>query len=109
MPRLEDERLLTGAGRYCDDIDVAGQAHAVVLRSPQAHALIDGIDAAAARVAAGVLAVYSSGDLLRAGIKAIPSLTRTPPFARERTGRADGRLGRWPPRQLPLPAGDPPG
>src|SRR5579863_347875 len=43
LRRLEDPRFLTGRGRYVDDIDLPGQLHAVVLRSPHGHAEIDGI------------------------------------------------------------------
>ena len=42
--RKEDRRLLTGRGRYTVDIDVPGQAHAVFLRSPHAHARIKNVD-----------------------------------------------------------------
>ena len=38
VERVEDSRLLTGRGRYTDDIDLDNQAYAVVLRSPHAHA-----------------------------------------------------------------------
>jgi len=51
--RKEDVRFVTGAGRYTDDIDIAGQAHAVVLRSPHAHARIRAIDTRAAEAAPG--------------------------------------------------------
>jgi CO/xanthine dehydrogenase Mo-binding subunit len=44
LRRLEDERFLTGQGRFIDDIAVPGQLHGVVLRSPHGHALIEGID-----------------------------------------------------------------
>ena len=47
--RREDERFVTGHGGYLDDLAFEGLAHAVVLRSPHAHARIAGIDAAAAR------------------------------------------------------------
>jgi carbon-monoxide dehydrogenase large subunit len=50
--RLEDRRFLTGQGRYVDDMDVAGQLHGIVLRSPHGHALIEGIDTGAAPRAA---------------------------------------------------------
>ena len=46
MPRFEDLRLVRGAGRYSDDISVPGQAYAVFVRSPHAHALIIRIDSA---------------------------------------------------------------
>ena len=49
LHRLEDVRFLTGRGRYVEDIDLPGQLHAVVLRSPHGHAAIDGIDTADAR------------------------------------------------------------
>jgi carbon-monoxide dehydrogenase large subunit len=51
MPRLEDLRLVRGAGRYSDDISMPGQAYAVFVRSPHAHADIGRIDTAAARAA----------------------------------------------------------
>ncbi len=62
VPRTEDPRLLTGRGRYVADISLPGQAHAVFLRSPHAHAEIRGVDVARARAAPGVLAVYTSAD-----------------------------------------------
>jgi carbon-monoxide dehydrogenase large subunit len=80
LPRLEDEPFLKGAARYTADLDLPGQAHTVVLRSPHAHAEIAGFELAAARRARDVLGVYTDVDLEAAGIKAIPSLTRTPPF-----------------------------
>ena len=48
-PRDEDRRLLTGAGRFCDDERAAGEAHAVFVRSPHAFAAIHSIDTGAAR------------------------------------------------------------
>ncbi|MFZ2005074.1 MAG: hypothetical protein WAV02_08315, partial [Stellaceae bacterium] len=55
--RREDLRFVTGRGRYLDDMAFENLAHAVVLRSPHAHARIGRIDAAAARAAPGVSAV----------------------------------------------------
>jgi aerobic carbon-monoxide dehydrogenase large subunit len=89
LPRLEDGRFLTGEGHFTADLDLPGQACAVVLRSPHAHATIAAIDVELARRSAGVLAVYTSVDLQAAGIKPIPSLTRTPPF---QLMNADGSL-----------------
>jgi carbon-monoxide dehydrogenase large subunit len=66
--RFEDSRLLTGRGRYQDDVVLPRQAYAVFLRSPHAHALIRGIDAEAARRAAGVLAVYTGADYAADGL-----------------------------------------
>src|SRR4051794_8678608 len=45
--RVEDQRLITGAGRYSDDINLDGQAYGYVLRSPHAHAKIRGLDTSA--------------------------------------------------------------
>ncbi|MHB9879780.1 xanthine dehydrogenase family protein molybdopterin-binding subunit [Pacificimonas sp. ICDLI1SI03] len=61
--RLEDDRLLTGAGRYTDDLQPDGCVYGVTVRSPYAHARIAGIDTAAAREMPGVLAVYTAEDI----------------------------------------------
>ena len=58
--RKEDRRFITGKGHYTDDVNLPGQAHAVFVRSPHAHAKIKRIDAA---VATGALAVLSGQDL----------------------------------------------
>ncbi len=68
IPRKEDRRLLTGRGRFSDDIAVPGQAHAAFLRSPHAHARIHDIDAADAVPAPGVLAVLTGRDYLADGL-----------------------------------------
>ena len=75
--RREDLRLLTGRGRYSDDINVPGQAYAVMVRSPHAHALIRSIDTEAADAAPGVLAVLTGRDMLADGLKPIPHAVRT--------------------------------
>jgi carbon-monoxide dehydrogenase large subunit len=80
LPRLEDRRFLTGEAHYTADLDLPDQAYAVALRSPHAHAIVEAVDLEPARQTAGVLAVYTSADLQATGIKAIPSLTGTPPF-----------------------------
>src|SRR6266508_1848208 len=72
LPRKEDERLLTGKGCYSDDVDLPGQAHAVMVRSPHAHARIVRIDAAEARALPGVLAVLTGADFAKDGLKSIP-------------------------------------
>jgi carbon-monoxide dehydrogenase large subunit len=66
--RREDLRFITGRGRYLDDIAFAGLAHAVVLRSPHAHAWIDRIDPAAARAAPGVLTVLTAAEAAADGL-----------------------------------------
>ncbi|MDR3097823.1 MAG: molybdopterin-dependent oxidoreductase [Paraburkholderia sp.] len=64
MERLEDAALVTGRGRYGDDIAVKpGTLHAAVLRSPHAHAEIKSIDASAALLQKGVRAVLTRDDL----------------------------------------------
>src|SRR6267143_6792942 len=63
VKRKEDPDLLTGRGRYVDDIRLAGMLHAVVLRSPYAHAMIRGIDKSAALAFPGVQAVFTYADL----------------------------------------------
>ena len=65
--RREDQRLLTGNGRYSADWDQPGLVHAVFLRSDRAHAVLRSIDADAARAAPGVLAVLTGDDMLSAG------------------------------------------
>jgi carbon-monoxide dehydrogenase large subunit len=69
LPRLEDRRLVTGNGRYTDDIDVPGQAYAAFLRSPHAHARIVSIDIGAALAAPGVIAVLTGADYLADGFQ----------------------------------------
>lgn len=61
--RLEDARLVTGTGRYLDDLAPQGCLAAAVLRSPHAHATIAGIDTAAARALPGVVAVFTAAEL----------------------------------------------
>jgi len=70
--RREDLRLLAGKGRYSDDMNLPGQAYAVLVRSPHAHARIVGIDTAAAKRVPGVLAVLTGADMLADGLKPIP-------------------------------------
>lgn len=74
VTRVEDKRLLTGAGRYTDDVNLPGQAHAVFLRSPYAHARIAALDTEAAKAAPGVLGVYTIADVKAAGLGGIKSL-----------------------------------
>lgn len=63
VPRLEDQALLTGKGRFVDDIAAAGTLVAAFVRSPHPHALIRGVDAASARAQPGVVAVLTLDDL----------------------------------------------
>lgn len=65
LPRLEDQRLLTGQGRYVDDLIVRNVAYAYVVRSPHAHARIRSIGKSAALAAPGVLLVLTGEDVLK--------------------------------------------
>ena len=72
--RREDFRLLTGSGRYTADWNLAGQAHAVFLRSDRAHAEIASLDTAAARALPGVVAVFTGADVVKAQFKTPPAI-----------------------------------
>src|SRR5689334_18974001 len=63
IKRSEDPRILTGAGRYVDDIKLPGMLHAAFVRSPMAHARVLSVDASAARALPGVVAVHTGADL----------------------------------------------
>ena len=67
--RREDARFVTGQGAYLDDLRFDGTAHAVVLRSPHAHALVRAIHTAVAKRAPGVLAVLTAADAAADGLK----------------------------------------
>ena len=75
-PRREDAPLIRGRGRFIADIEPAGTLHMAVLRSPFAHARIDGIDASAAEALEGVHCVLTTDDL--DGIGAFPTIWRLP-------------------------------
>jgi len=70
--RKEDAELLTGQGRFSDDVNLPGQAYAVMVRSPHAHARIRGIDVAAAMAVPGAIAVLTGADAIEDGLKPIP-------------------------------------
>jgi aerobic carbon-monoxide dehydrogenase large subunit len=69
VPRIEDEPLLRGAGRFADDIDIAGALQMRVVRSQVAFGRLGRIEADAARAAEGVAAVWTGDDL-----RAIPPI-----------------------------------
>src|SRR6202171_6250345 len=77
--RREDLRLLTGKGRYSDDVNLPGQAYAVMVRSPHAHAMIRSIDAAAARAMPGVLAALAAEDVKPDGLRPLPHISNSHP------------------------------
>jgi carbon-monoxide dehydrogenase large subunit len=74
--RREDLRFVTGSGRYLDDLAFSGLAHAVVLRSPHAHALIERTCTERARAAPGVLAALTADDVLADGLEPLQPSAR---------------------------------
>src|SRR5437016_380266 len=87
--RFEDKRLLSGNGRFQNDVNLPGQTYGYVLRSPHAHAAIRRLDLSAALKAPGVLAIYTGDDLAAAGMG-----TMGVPFANNRK-RPDGSPMFW--------------
>jgi carbon-monoxide dehydrogenase large subunit len=75
--RREDPRLITGTAAYTDDFTFPGMLHAAILRSPHAHARIARIDTREAKIAPGVVAVYTGADT-DAGLKPVPCLWLIP-------------------------------
>ena len=71
MPRLEDFRLITGQGRYTDDISFPDQVYGYFVRSPHAHARIARVDTVAAKGMTGVIAVMTVEDYLASGAKGV--------------------------------------
>src|SRR5215468_11142505 len=72
VPRTEDPVLVSGKGRFTDDVNLPGQAHCVIVRSHYAHGVVRNIEAAAARSMPGVLGVYTATDLESAGVGPLP-------------------------------------
>ena len=73
ITRREDDRLLTGQGRFVDDIKRPGALHAMFVRSPHAHARLDAIDSAEARALHGVVAILTGADLQADGVAPFPA------------------------------------
>ena len=70
-PRKEDLRLLTGRGRFSDDVNIQGQAFAAFVRSPHAHARIMGVEMTPALNVPGVVAVLTGADATADGLSSI--------------------------------------
>jgi len=68
VPRKEDERLITGKGRFTDDFNAPGQAYAAMVRSPYPHAKILSIDTDAAAAMPGVLGIFTGADCRADGL-----------------------------------------
>jgi carbon-monoxide dehydrogenase large subunit len=79
LKRREDRRLLTGRGRFVDDVRLPDLVHAAIVRSPHAHARIVNVDARRARAFPGVVAVLTIADLPEC-VAAVPPLVATPRF-----------------------------
>jgi carbon-monoxide dehydrogenase large subunit len=108
--RKEDARLVTGRGRFSDDLNLPGQAYAVVVRSPHAHAWIGRVDSTAASTLPGVIAVITGADVKRAALNSIAPdhILMGPPEIRRRAPdifpeNRDGSAWYTSPH-LPLPA-----
>jgi len=72
VQRAEDERLVTGKGRFSDDFQFHGQTYAAMVRSPYPHARIRAIDIAVAKTMPGVLGVFTGIDCLADKLNPIP-------------------------------------
>ena len=70
--RVEDQKFITGAGRYTDDIQLPNMTYCAFVRSPHAHAKIEGVDTAAAAAAPGVVAVLTGADVEADGLGGLP-------------------------------------
>ena len=75
MYRFEDARLLTGGGRYVEDVRPADALAMRVLRSPAAHGTIAELDVEAARALPGVVAVLTAADLVDLGVGPMTALS----------------------------------
>src|ERR1700709_601079 len=95
MPRFKDLRLVRGAGRYSDDISMPGQAYAVFVRSPHAHANVKSIDTTAAMKMPGVIAVLTGADYIADGLKG--AIQRANP-----AGAIDIKVPPFPPAKRPV-------
>jgi carbon-monoxide dehydrogenase large subunit len=84
-PRVEDDVLVRGLGRFVDDVHLPGELQAAFVRSPHACALIRSIDIAAAQAAPGVALVLTAKDMDAAGVR---TMGGHPPF----TGRGGKKL-----------------
>jgi carbon-monoxide dehydrogenase large subunit len=75
VKRHEDARLIEGQGRFIDDIELPGMLHLAILRSPVAHARINGIDTSAAEALEGVVAVVTGELMAQHGLAWMPTLS----------------------------------
>ena len=98
VKRFEDKRLLSGNGHFQNDVNLPGQAYAIVLRSPHAHARINRIELAPALAAPGVALILTGDDLAAAGLgtMGVPFQRKrpdgSPMFARAHLGLAQDKV-----------------
>src|SRR6185312_429898 len=86
VARLEDPALLTGQGRFVDDVNLPGALHAAFVRSPHGHARIRAIDSTVARAMPGIHAVFTAQDMpSRVATSQIPMLVPNPAIKTPRT------------------------
>lgn len=103
VPRKEDFRLLTGRGRFSDDVRLDGQVHAEFVRSPYAHARIVSIDTSQAMELPGVLCVLTGADVAGDGLSSIPHRPILKGTADIQLANTDGSAPNISPH-FPLPA-----
>ena len=72
IKRKEDQRFLTGKGKYTDDLNRLGQTYAYIVRSPVASARIKNIDTSAAKAMPGVIAVFTGADMAADKLGGLP-------------------------------------
>ncbi len=102
LRRKEDQRLLTGKGRFSDDFILPGQAYAAIVRSPHPHARIGLIDTWRAQAMPGVLGVFTGGDCVDDGLAPIPhSPVPSTRYDMKLTGPGDGPIFIGPQMLLP--------
>ncbi len=89
--RKEDQRLLTGKGRFTDDFSLDGQTYAAMVRSPHAHARIKRIDTAKAKAMPGVLGVFTGADVRADGLGPLPHSADAVDQVRHEARPAGGR------------------
>jgi carbon-monoxide dehydrogenase large subunit len=96
ITRREDQRFLTGRGRYADNTAPADALAVLFVRSPHAHARIAGIDKTAALDLPGVVAIFTADDLVADGVGHLPAISEIKDQAGNRHRE---------PTHLPMPAG----
>ena len=72
VKRVEDKRFITGKGKYTDDLVLPAMTYAYIVRSPYAHAKINGVDTSKAEAMEGVVKVYTGKDIADSGVGGVP-------------------------------------